>query len=140
MKCPRDGSPLVSVQTAGLDLDKCHICDGLWLDHGELDRLRAAKVSAVEEELESRYGNPKVEENSPTGYMRCPRCADARLIRYTSTYVNPVALDRCERCHGVWVDDGELDAVLGEGKSLEEATVGPLKALLRSLGNLRGKR
>ncbi|HPD17902.1 MAG TPA: zf-TFIIB domain-containing protein [Planctomycetota bacterium] len=141
MNCPRDGAALARVKLLGLDLDKCHQCDGIWLDRGELERLRDAKVSGVEEALEKKYGNPQVQDGAVSAHMRCPRCKDARLLRYTYTYLNPVSIDRCERCHGVWVDDGELDAILGEKQKLDEMKdPGPLRAFARALGRLVGRK
>lgn len=39
MKCPRCGSGLAAVQLENIQLDKCHDCDGIWLDDGELNSL-----------------------------------------------------------------------------------------------------
>lgn len=133
MKCPRDGTALDRVNVLGTELDKCHHCDGLWLDHGEMDRLAAAKVSDVEDRLERQYGDPKVEPGEVSDYMRCPRC-EGRLQRAQYTYIKPVKIDRCESCLGVWVDDGELDAIVSEKSGLDEAYApGRLKLLLRSM-------
>ncbi len=51
MKCPRDGSELQAVDVRGVELDKCHRCDGLWLDYGELKSIRNMKLDEIEEEL-----------------------------------------------------------------------------------------
>lgn len=137
MKCPRDGTALAQVKVLGLELDKCHHCDGIWLDRGELERLRDAKISGVEEALERKYGNPQAQPGTVDAHMRCPRCQDARLLRYTYTYLNPVSIDRCERCHGIWVDDEELEAILGEKQKLEQVQdAGSLRAFLRAMGKL----
>ena len=50
MKCPKDGTALQRVEALGLELDKCHKCDGIWFDHGELQRLRDAGVADIEGE------------------------------------------------------------------------------------------
>ena len=120
MKCPRDGTELAKVSILGLELDKCHKCDGLWLDHGELERLRDAEVPNVEELIERKYGDPEFQPDTTDAYMRCPRCVDARLARQHYTYINPVAIDRCERCMGIWLDDTELNAITEEKRQLNE--------------------
>ncbi|MFO7899292.1 MAG: zf-TFIIB domain-containing protein [Planctomycetota bacterium] len=135
MKCPRDGTELSKVEVLGLELDKCHHCDGIWFDRGELERIRDAGVEGVEEVLERKYGDPATEKGEVEGYMRCPRCGDARLQRQHYTYANPVKIDRCERCHGVWVDDTELDAIVGEKKNLDEQE-NNLKGFLGSLADM----
>ena len=74
MKCPRDGTTLAPVEIMGLELDKCHKCDGIWFDRGELEKLRDAKVPDIEEVLERKYGDPDYEEGTVEHHMRCPRC------------------------------------------------------------------
>jgi len=140
MKCPRDGTTLARIEILRLELDKCHKCDGIWVDRGELERVRDAEVENLEEVLERKYGDPEYQEGAVEGYMRCPRCGDARLHRFHYTYVNPVAVDRCERCMGIWLDDGELNTIIGEKKKLEQVKdPGRLKAFLRAMGRLIGR-
>lgn len=135
MKCPRDGTILAKVRVGGVELDKCHRCDGIWCDRGEMERLRDAKLTDVEELLEQKYGNPSYKEGSATGHMRCPCCEDSRLQEYRYTYMNSVRIDRCEQCFGVWLDDQELNAIVEETKQLDQVEPGPrLRALLRSIG------
>ncbi|NLS96256.1 MAG: hypothetical protein GXX96_29300 [Planctomycetaceae bacterium] len=136
MKCPRDGTQLTRVIIAGVELDKCHKCDGIWCDRDEMERLRDLKISEVEELLEQKYGSPSFHEGKPAGHMRCPRCGEeARLIEYTVSYGKPVNIDRCQRCFGVWLDDRELNAIVEEKKRVDKITPeGPLLALLRSIG------
>ncbi len=142
VNCPRDGSVLAEAHVLGLELDKCHTCDGLWCDRGEMERLRDAKLAEVEEAIERKYGNPKPLPGKVSGHMRCPRCGDARLLSHRYTYVSPVTIDRCERCLGIWLDKGELTAIIGEKKALDQAAEpGRLAAFLRAMGRLvsRGK-
>ena len=45
-RCPRDGGRLVrmfSSRTRTVTADACPDCQGIWLDGGELERLRAAR-------------------------------------------------------------------------------------------------
>ena len=49
MKCPRDGTHLARVIVDGVEIDKCHKCDGIWCDRGEMERLRDRKIADVEE-------------------------------------------------------------------------------------------
>ena len=39
MKCPVDGTTLVISDRAGIEIDYCPTCRGVWLDRGELDKL-----------------------------------------------------------------------------------------------------
>jgi Zn-finger nucleic acid-binding protein len=137
MKCPRDGAELAKVKVTGIELEKCHHCDGLWFDAGELDRVRKLDRTEIEEQIEKQYGNPVAKSGEVEGYMRCPRCVDGRLQQITYTFEKQVKIDRCEHCLGVWVDDRELDAILGEKQSLEKMPdSSPLKAFMRAAGKL----
>lgn len=136
MKCPRDGTHLTRVIIEGVELDKCHKCDGIWFDRDEMESLRDRKISDVEELLEQKYGNPSFQVGKPAGPMRCPRCGEeARLVEYTVSYGKPVNIDRCQKCYGVWLDDQELNAIVEEKKKVDKITPeGSLLALLRSVG------
>jgi Zn-finger nucleic acid-binding protein len=39
MRCTTDGSRLVEVDRAGILIDACPTCRGVWLDRGELDKI-----------------------------------------------------------------------------------------------------
>lgn len=39
MKCPIDGTQLVMADRAGVEIDYCPTCRGVWLDRGELDKI-----------------------------------------------------------------------------------------------------
>ncbi len=39
MACPVDGAPLVMSERAGIEIDYCPTCRGVWLDRGELDKI-----------------------------------------------------------------------------------------------------
>lgn len=113
MQCPRDGTLLKHVIVLRTELDKCHQCDGIWFDHGELERLRKATVSDLESQIEQDFGNPSTENRPTKGFMRCPKCDEARLqkVAYSFGSSGIVEIDRCEKCLGFWMDQGELDAI-----------------------------
>jgi uncharacterized protein len=39
MRCPVDGETLVMSERAGIEIDYCQHCRGVWLDRGELDKI-----------------------------------------------------------------------------------------------------
>lgn len=39
MQCPVDGTQLVMTDRAGVEIDYCPQCRGVWLDRGELDKI-----------------------------------------------------------------------------------------------------
>lgn len=48
MPCPVDGTALVMSERAGIEIDYCPSCRGVWLDRGELDKIieRSAEQQA----------------------------------------------------------------------------------------------
>ncbi len=132
-KCPRDGTRLSLVRVCGVVLDKCHHCDGIWCDHGELQALKKADAKEVEAALEAVYGDPLVRVEEKDGPMRCPAC-DGRLIKQTYAVQLPMDIDRCDTCLGIWFDDRELDAALGKKKERRESKSSPLLAMFESMG------
>ena len=48
MACPVDGTPLTMSERAGIEIDYCPTCRGVWLDRGELDKIieRNSEASA----------------------------------------------------------------------------------------------
>lgn len=49
MLCPTDGETLVMADRAGVEIDYCPKCRGVWLDRGELDKIieRAAAAPVL---------------------------------------------------------------------------------------------
>jgi len=100
MNCPHDGAVLVVARRTGIEIDVCPICQGVWLDRGELDKVISladtrsrpgrppslpplrAKNSAREETDTPPVGNSK--ETAPQGVNRL-----ADLFKET-----PPAIDR----------------------------------------------
>ena len=39
MACPVDGTTLTMSERAGIEIDYCPTCRGVWLDRGELDKI-----------------------------------------------------------------------------------------------------
>ena len=53
MKCPVDGTTLALAERAGVEIDYCPECRGVWLDRGELDRI--VERAAVPAQREARH-------------------------------------------------------------------------------------
>ncbi|WP_323777769.1 zf-TFIIB domain-containing protein [Leisingera sp.] len=58
MQCPTDGTQLVMSDRAGVEIDYCPKCRGVWLDRGELDKIierSAQPVRAAAQQQPQRY-------------------------------------------------------------------------------------
>jgi len=65
MQCPVDGAQLVMTERAGVEIDYCPQCRGVWLDRGELDKIidRSAAQAAPKQPA-----RPVTREGSDRGY------------------------------------------------------------------------
>ncbi|MBM4398173.1 MAG: zf-TFIIB domain-containing protein [Deltaproteobacteria bacterium] len=122
--CPQDGSPMLGYQLDGVELDSCARCGGTWLDAGEIEMI--ADMSGVapgplSAALRATRGRRRSDR-------RCPRCGarlDAVVLRGRG---EPVEVDRCPRGHGLFLDPGEMAAVVAAFDEGEGAAVGGLLA------------
>jgi uncharacterized protein with PIN domain len=63
-------------------------------------------------------------------YLRCPKCG-GNLV---TEEFHRIQVDRCPECHGIWLDNGEIDAIMGhEDKGLLTRALGEF------MGSLKGK-
>jgi Zn-finger nucleic acid-binding protein len=106
--CPACGRPMAILELRGVEIDHCLDCGGTWLDRGELERIAAA-AGVTTPELVRAVGAPRM---GPRGSRRCPRCR-RRLRLFPVGRPDPVELDRCPRCAGLWFDRDEIEKVVG---------------------------
>ncbi len=58
--CPVDGTVLVPIERAGIEIDHCPACRGVWLDRGELDKI--IERSAAPAPSSQRESYPRQDE------------------------------------------------------------------------------
>ncbi len=97
------------VEYSDVELDWCPECGGLWFDSGEMELLaKKATASSGEERL-----LPSEPARTDEQRLKCPLChkkMDKRLLGHPE----PVIADLCPLCGGLWLDQGELQQVLGQ--------------------------
>lgn len=106
-----------------IEVDVCPSCQGLWLDRGELDLLLA------------RGGQKAADwavETSEPGKRRCPHCR--RALLHGPILGTHIDVDFCPHQHGLWLDKGELQAVIAQRAPPEQ-----LRALLVFCGGVLGE-
>ena len=76
MKCPTDNATLVMSERAGIEIDYCPECRGVWLDRGELDMILeratadAPPVAAQQQYAEPRYEQPRYDNRQQQPYRK----------------------------------------------------------------------
>ncbi len=104
--CPEDLTPLEPQTLHGLVLDTCPMCAGIYFDEGEIAALQAAGSEALTEVEDAVVPSDFSYIESPIP-KRCPGCNGA-MHAYRYRYSSEIRLDGCDRCGGIWVQDGEL--------------------------------
>lgn len=59
MICPRDGGPMVTYTRAGVQIDQCETCKGIFLDRGELEQLTQAEQTYYQQQPSPQPGYPQ---------------------------------------------------------------------------------
>ena len=88
------------------EVEQCQDCHGIWLELGELDgALSIADNNNDQVLLEQNLGEVLGQSD-----RHCYVC-DQRLTRYHLMSGFKVEVDACSGCHGVWLDNDELEKV-----------------------------
>lgn len=101
--CPSDGSALIRHKQGKLAVDACPKCHGLWFAADVMDQLREQPYF-----LALQRGIRRAKGAKRAGDRICPACAQEKMwiVRVRGTEV-----DRCNRCGGVWFDEGEIEHI-----------------------------
>jgi Zn-finger nucleic acid-binding protein len=116
MQCPRCGNSLATVRAGSLETDICQSCAGIWFDRFELNKV---------DETHELLGEFLLDELVPrdrllvatSSRLRCPRDTDVVMMRRRFSPEQPIMIDECPACGGVWLDADELSAI----RSLSES-------------------
>lgn len=109
MRCAKCSDVELSAATvAGVEVDTCARCGGVWCDDRELQAL----LDAPRATLAPLRGGTPPEPDDRTAH--CPRDG-GRLVRMYSSRTRTVTVDACPDCQGIWLDAGELDRLLAAG-------------------------
>lgn len=106
--CPRCREDLIIVEFRGIEVDLCLSCKGTWFDAGELElvaELAGTRPGRLESVLRAAGGE--------SGKLRCPRCRGKMIVSVIGGG-QPIEIDRCPQGEGIWLDAGELAAVVRE--------------------------
>ena len=108
MKCPacREENLVQRPTTAGVVVDHCGDCSGIWLDEGEIFLF-----SRDPSRLDTELGVPDLAEKTPTDRL-CPR--DHAQMEEGSFFEPDLRIDQCPECLGLWFDHEKLGRAVDE--------------------------
>jgi Zn-finger nucleic acid-binding protein len=121
MDCPKCVGKLEHKSAENVELDVCFVCEGIWLDTGELEKVIEADskdfkfISLGREELDGKeISDYKAELDEKEGI--CPRCGNGiKLLRKEYQGKRAVNVDACPECKGIWLDGGEIKELRRRG-------------------------
>jgi Zn-finger nucleic acid-binding protein len=103
MKCPKCFSPMVKVQFAGAQVDRCTNCQGLFFDELEKEALEKTKnADSID------IGDAKVGRRfNKVDRIQCPRC-ETPMMRVVALDQPHIWFEQCKVCGGSFLDAGEF--------------------------------
>jgi Zn-finger nucleic acid-binding protein len=113
---------MVGVQ-APVEIDHCRRCGGVWLEHGEIPRLRLNPPAALWTEIARRKAKAVTPCHSchaplDRNLEACPACGWKNVLDCPACdqpmrreEMGGIHLDVCRSCKGVWFDHHELESI-----------------------------
>jgi hypothetical protein len=68
------------------------------------------KEQELVEKLRAKRAEEEQREGAEASTVHCPKCGGTLV----ETTFEEVQVDRCDKCHGVWLDAGELERLTGQ--------------------------
>ncbi|MCP3965224.1 MAG: zf-TFIIB domain-containing protein [Lentisphaerae bacterium] len=97
-KCREESMQTVEYENSKVQIDRCDICDGVWLDGNEMDQI-LGKYSP--QYVSTLYGD--------ASKRLCPHCRkNMFIIKYPDTYAE---VEMCCSCKGIWLDAFEMEEI-----------------------------
>jgi Zn-finger nucleic acid-binding protein len=103
LRCPKCRATMAAVPFAGVEVDRCTGCGGLWFDMLEHEQLKdqegSEAIDSGDRELGARYDK--------VGLVRCP-IDDQQMVRMVDRAQPTLWFESCPLCYGVFFDAGEF--------------------------------
>lgn len=110
--CLKCTAVLDKTRLGDVEVDYCRECGGLWLDHGELERIvRTTRNAPDVVKVLRRKLIPLPTATPVPSDTRdaCPACARTTMQEFA---IGGLHIDFCTRCEGIFLDKGELDGAM----------------------------
>lgn len=109
-KCPADGAPLDLYSIFSMEFEGCPKCHGMWLVKDELRKLKNKTEGGRLHWLNDEIDNIEKAAAIRTDHS-CAKGDDGKLLSVVFG-TSSIIVDWCPKCHGMWLDRGEFDAII----------------------------
>lgn len=103
LNCPKCQAPMQAVVHAGIQVDRCSACAGLWFDRLEAEDLKGLAGSEAIDLGASEAG----QAHNHIDRIRCPRCR-VPLVKMVVNGQPHIWYEACSVCGGTYFDAGEF--------------------------------
>lgn len=110
LECPKCKGSLEQVVYAGIEIDRCTNCRGIWFDSLEAEQLKKVQGSEKIDIGDSQTGSEfnKIED------INCPKC-HTKMTKMVELNQTHIWYEKCPVCYGIWFDAGEFKDFKEEG-------------------------
>ncbi|MGR8950172.1 MAG: zf-TFIIB domain-containing protein [Gammaproteobacteria bacterium] len=103
MNCPKCKERFEDVEFAGVVVQRCVACRGIWFDHAKQVYLKDIDGSESIDIGEAKVGK----KNNQIANYNCPDCANP-MVKMVDPDQPHIWFESCARCFGVYFDAGEF--------------------------------
>ena len=109
MNCPKCLGKLFPVNVGDVEIDRCFVCEGLWFDPNELERILenyAYELQKISLDSTVFDGNEAAGnyDSFDSKHGDCPKCK----VKMFRSRFGEIKADTCPNGHGIWLDGGEI--------------------------------
>jgi len=99
MHCPSCDKALDCETFHGQTIDRCPLCDGIWIDRSVLGLVVRQFGSA---------DSPSVTPKPCSDGLTCPKC-NGSMAPFNYSHDSGVFIKKCSSCGGIWLESGQLE-------------------------------
>ncbi len=112
MKCHSCGSKMRVENYEGIQIEVCPICQGIWLDSGELKHIVEKREQEFDQtqidQVNLKCDAAIIPGDESEREVICPKCG-SRMNPVNYSYCSGIVINKCPNSDGLWLDQGEIE-------------------------------
>lgn len=113
VKCPLCNVNTEIIDLAGVELDYCYKCGGIWFDKGEINQFRDSVVNQdICKDMTTTLREMSLinQDTKRADYLKCPVCNQV-MFQNNFVDISNIIIDRCAD-HGTWAEQEDILKIL----------------------------